>query len=97
MDKMKKFGKAAALAGVLGASALGGGENSQAKNYSFNHEDFKGNKQAQIENKIKEVAQKNNIDLTGLKTILNRDTEIRQTESVENQKFKFETKISFKS
>lgn len=178
MDRIKKYGKAAALAGVLGASTLGGG-NTQAKNYSFSHEDFKGNKQAQldlkndkeaeqagfahgygvnsittlekqtitsiekelekstqkdvlveivsiknlgtggrevliqasgeiqayseqhakqiIENKIKEVAQKNNIDLTGLKTILNRHTEIRQIESFENQKFKFKINISFRS
>ena len=180
MDKIKKFGKAAALTGVLGASALGGGENSQARKYSFDYQNLRGNNQAQldlkndkeaeragfthgysvnsittlekqtitsiekelerstqkdvlieivsiknlgtggrevliqasgeitadskqhakliIENKIKEVAQKNNIDLTGLNSLITAEiVNIQPTEAVGTQKFKFKTKISFKS
>jgi hypothetical protein len=49
MDKIKKYGKAAALAGVLGASALGDAEAGKAKNYSFNYNDLTGNKQAKLD------------------------------------------------
>lgn len=49
MDKIKKYGKAAALAGVLGASSLGDAEAGKAKNYSFDYNNLIGNKQAKLD------------------------------------------------